>query len=79
VADAPPVLAWEAKVGGELAQRGCQAGDRGRVGALVAGGERVGPAGGLVDRGLAGRLVDVVEDLPVGGLDLGLGADGDLG
>ena len=34
---------------------------------------------GLSDRLLAGRLLDVVEDLPGGGLDLILGVGGDLG
>jgi hypothetical protein len=34
---------------------------------------------GLSDRLLAGRLLDVVEDRPVGGLDLILGVGGDLG
>jgi hypothetical protein len=70
VADALPVLTWEAQVRGELGQRAGQAGDRGRVDALVAGGERLCSAGGLVDGDLPGGLVDVVEQLPVGGLDL---------
>ena len=46
---------------------------------LIAGGERLSAAGGLLDGRLAGRLVDVVEDGPVAGLDLGLRGHGDLG
>jgi hypothetical protein len=42
-------------------------------------GERLSAAGRFLDRGLARRLVDVVEDGPVSGLDLGLSVDGDLG
>jgi hypothetical protein len=73
------VLAGEPQVNGELLQGGGQAGDRGQVDALVAGGEQLGAAGGLLHRGLPWRLVELVEDLPVGGLDLGLGGDWDLG
>ena len=64
---------------GEVAQGGGQAGHCGWIGALVAGGERYSAAGGLLDRGLAGEQLDGVEDLPVRGLDLGLGVDWDLG
>jgi hypothetical protein len=67
VADALPVLAREPQVDRQLLQGGGEAGDRGRVAGRIAGGERLGAAGGLIDRGLPGRLVDVVEDLPVGG------------
>jgi hypothetical protein len=64
---------------GELVEGGGRAGDRGRVHIQVAGGEQLGPAGGLVDRGLPWWLVEVVEDRPVGGLDLSLGTGWDLG
>ena len=79
VADAPPVLGWEVQMGGELAQRRGEAPDGSRIPALRAGSERLGPAGGLIDRGLPGRLVDVIEDGPVRRLNLGLSADRDLG
>src|SRR6266571_1286840 len=49
------------------------------VAALVAVAKRSRAAGGLVDGGLAGCVVDVVEDLPERGLDLGLVGGGDLG
>jgi hypothetical protein len=78
VADPLPVLGREPQMRGELAQGGGQAGDGGRIDALVAGCERLGAASRLLDSGLAGWLVDVVEDGPVGGLDLGLGAGWDL-
>lgn len=79
VADALPVLAGEAQMRGELAQRRGEACDRSRLGALVPGGECLGPVGDLIDRGLPGRLVDVIEDGPVRSLDLGLRGDWDLG
>jgi hypothetical protein len=87
VADALPVLAREAQMGGQLVQEmggqlvqgGGEAGDRGRVVALVAGGKRLGAPLGLVDGGLPWWCGDVVEDLPVRGLDLGLGRGGDFG
>jgi hypothetical protein len=62
----------------QLLQGGGQAGDRSRVHTLVADGEQLGPAGGLVDRGLPWWLVEV-EDRPVGGFDLSLGTGWDLG
>lgn len=46
---------------------------------LVAGRERVGALAGLGDRGVAGRMGDVVEDGPERGLDLRLGVLGNLG
>jgi hypothetical protein len=64
---------------GELAQRRGEARDRSRIRAPVPGDERLGAAGGLIDRGLPGRLVDVIEDGPVRSLDLGLRGDRDLG
>jgi hypothetical protein len=79
VADAAPVLAWEAQVHCQFGQSGGQARKRRRVQGLIAVGERLRAAGRLVDGGLPGWLVDVVEDLPERGLDLGLGTDGDLG
>src|SRR4029453_7661747 len=69
----------EPEIAGELGQGVEQAGHRRRVDALVAVGEGLRPALGLSDRLLAGWLLDVVEDLPVGGLDLILGVGGDLG
>lgn len=59
--------------------RGEQAAHRGPVGALVATGERLGAAVGLLGSGLPGWKVEVLKQLPAGGLDLGLGGGGDLG
>jgi hypothetical protein len=73
------VLGRETQVAGELGQGLDQAGHRRRVGALVAVGERLRPALALGDHLLAGWLLDVVEDRPVGGLDLILGMGGNLG
>jgi hypothetical protein len=73
------VLSGEPQMHRELGEGGGQAGHRGWIGPLVAGGERYSAVGGLLDRGLAGGQLDVVEDLPVRGLDLGLGVDWDLG
>jgi hypothetical protein len=66
----------EAQEAGELGQGVQQAGDRCRVARVVAVGEGVRPLAGLGHRGLAGFGVDVVEDLPERGLDLGLGVLG---
>jgi hypothetical protein len=73
------VLTRKPQEGGELGQGGQQALHRGGVAAVVAVGEGVGPLAGLGHRGLAGLGVEVVEDLPEGRLDLGLGVGGDLG
>src|SRR4029453_5891660 len=79
VPDPMPVLAWEAQEHCQLGQGVGQAGDRGWVAPVVAVGEGVGASAGLGDCLVAGRGVDVVEDLPERGLDLGLGVVGDLG
>ena len=79
VADPVPVLAWEAQEHRQLGQGVGQADDRGRVALAVAVGKGVGASAGLGDRLVAGRGVDVVEDLPERRLDLGLGVGGDLG
>jgi hypothetical protein len=73
------MLAWEAQEHRQLGQGVQQAGDRGRIALAVAVGEGVGASAGLSDRLVAGRDVDVVEDLPERRLDLGLGVLGDLG
>jgi hypothetical protein len=73
------VLAWEAQVGGELGQGVEHAGDRARVAGAPAGGERLGAAAGLDQGGLAWGLLDVVEDLPEGGLERVLVGCADLG
>jgi hypothetical protein len=63
----------------QLRQGRGKAGHRGRIASAVAVGERLSAAVGLVDRGLAWRLVEVVEDLPERRLDLDLVGLGDLG
>jgi hypothetical protein len=81
VPDPLMVLGGEPQVGGQAGPVGEQAPDRGRVHALVAGGELVDPVIDDLHHARAGRRLEVLgaEDRPVGVLDLGLHAGRDLG
>src|ERR671919_767286 len=79
VTDTRPVPGREAQVGGQALGVRHKALDRGGEPRGVGRGELVGATAGVGDGSLPGRCVDVVEDPPEGGLDLGLVLDGHLG
>jgi hypothetical protein len=81
VTDAVVVVGGEAQVGGELGTVGKQAAQRGWGAWAVVTGEGIDAGLYRLHQLLAGVGVQVIglEDLPGGGLELGLGACGDLG
>jgi len=79
VPDAPLVLDREPQVGDQMLEVALKAVDGAGVELAPLGGEAPGPPGRLGHRRLAGLGLDVINDRPVLGLDLGLGVGGHLG